>query len=67
MSEASKGGKSRKKGRNLKWCQAYRARAQREINKARRLIRHITRHSNDNVASQAFKNLPLIARKKYAK
>lgn len=32
-----KGGKkNRKHGRNRKWCEAYRARGQREINKARK-------------------------------
>lgn len=35
-----KGGKkNRKHGRNHKWCEAYRARGQREINKARKAVR----------------------------
>ncbi len=35
-----KGGKkNRKHGRNRKWCEAYRARGQREINKAKKAKR----------------------------
>lgn len=33
--------KSKKFGRNAKWCQAYRMSARREFNKARRLIKHM--------------------------
>lgn len=39
--QAHKGGKkNRKHGRNRKWCEAYRARGQREINKAKKAARN---------------------------
>jgi hypothetical protein len=34
--KAKGGKKNRKYGRNRKWCEAYRARGQKEINKARK-------------------------------
>lgn len=34
-----KGGQ-RKKGRNRNWCESYRQRGQRELNKARKAARH---------------------------
>lgn len=56
------GGGNRKKGRNLIWCGNYRLRGQREINKAARLVRHLTKRSDDNVAFHTYTNLPLQAR-----
>lgn len=40
----------KKKGRNAKWCQAYRMRGQREKNKAVRLLRHLLRFPEDGIA-----------------
>ena len=59
-----KGGKKgRKIGRNLKWCQSYRNRNQRAINKARNLIRHFSNpaHIHDNTAFHCLTNLPADA------
>ena len=39
-----------KQDRNRKWCEAYRLRGQREINKAKRLARHLRKHPFDLVA-----------------
>jgi len=47
------GKKNRKHGRNKVWCQAYRARGQREKNKAVRLYKHFARHSIDRCAGTA--------------
>jgi hypothetical protein len=52
--------KSRKHDRNTKWCEAYRNRGQREINKVRKLLRHIRRYgSTDHVAVHCYNNLPM--------
>ena len=59
----NKGGKkARKIGRNKKWCEAYRSREQREVNKARGVLRHLIHHPGDNRAFHAYTNLPLRAR-----
>lgn len=42
-----RGKKNRKHGRNKRWCELYRQRGQRELNKARRQARHAKRHPND--------------------
>ena len=47
------GGGSRKYDRNKVWCQAYRARGQREKNKAVRLSKHIARHPANRCATAA--------------
>lgn len=60
--ERAKGGKkNRKYGRNKKWCEQYKARGMREINKAFRLMRHLRTHE-DAQAVAALKALPSIAR-----
>ena len=51
--KAAKGRKNRKYGRNQLWCAAYRARGQREKNKAVRLKHHLARHPNDTCALAA--------------
>ena len=51
--KAKKTGKGRKIGRNLKWCQAYQLRRQRERNKAMRLRKHLARLPKDTVAAAA--------------
>ena len=53
VEKAKKTGKGRKIGRNLKWCQAYRLRRQRERNKAVRLRKHLARLPGDMVAAAA--------------
>lgn len=47
--------KSKKFGRNAKWCQAYRMSARREFNKALRLARHLraAKHATDRCALAA--------------
>ena len=50
--QKSKGG-TRKYDRNKIWCQAYRARGQREKNKAVRLRKHIACHPTDLCAIDA--------------
>ena len=39
--------KGRKIGRNAKWCQVYKNLGIREINKARKRVRHLRLHPND--------------------
>jgi hypothetical protein len=57
-------GKSKKQGRNSKWCEAYRLRGQREINKARKLARHLRRFPWDRCALDALQALsPLVLKK----
>ena len=46
----SKGKKNRKHDRNERWCENYRARQQRERNKARRLSKHLKKYPGDGVA-----------------
>ena len=53
VEKAKKTGKGRKVGRNLKWCQAYRLRRQRERNKAVKLRRHLARLPGDLCAAIA--------------
>lgn len=55
MAGVIKKGKSgnKKHGRMKKWCEAYRARHQREKNKLIRLRKHLLKHPNDQVAIQA--------------
>ncbi len=53
--KARRGGKkNRKHGRNKVWCQAYKARGQREINRAKRHAR-VAQHQS---ADQAPGNVP---------
>lgn len=60
--KSSQGGKSRKKGRNMKACAAYRNSQTRERNKTRRLLRHLKRFPDDAVASICLKGLPKFNR-----
>lgn len=48
-----KSNKNAKYGRNKSWCNAYRASCRREINKRRKVRRHIRRHPNDREAQKA--------------
>lgn len=58
-----KGGGTKKYDRNRKWCQAYRLRGQREINKARRLLRHLKRYPQDSNTLKVFDALPAPAKR----
>ena len=51
------GSRGRKIGRNKKWCEAYTRAGRREINKRRRLRRHLRRLPNDAVAMEAFRKV----------
>lgn len=65
MSEgAKKSQKGRKIGRNKKWCEAYRARDQRGINKAIKLARHLRRFPGDLEAWKSFEALSALSRKR---
>ncbi len=44
---------SSKHDRNRPWCQAYRRRGQREINKCKKLYRHLRRYPDDCIAQAA--------------
>ena len=57
-----KGGGARKYGRNKRWCEAYRLRGTREINKAARLRRHLARFPDDRTALHCLNNLPAVLR-----
>lgn len=59
MAKKQKQGKrsSRKVGRNKSWCQAYRAGCRREINKKRKLRRHLRRFPTDLNAKKALDRL----------
>lgn len=46
--------KNRKFERNKIWCANYRARGQREKNKAKKLAKHLSRHPADNTARNAY-------------
>ena len=52
------GEKCRKQGRNKKWCEGYRARGQREKNKALRIIRRVKREGLRPHLLEALKRLP---------
>lgn len=58
--------KSNDKGggaRNRLWCQAYRNRGQRELNKVKRLLRHFRRNGfRDAVAVHAYNSLPMTGK-----
>lgn len=66
MANRDKGGGARKYDRNRKWCEAYRNRGQREINKARKLYRHLARFPDDVGAAKALAALPDPARRRAA-
>ncbi len=54
------GGKNRKYGRNQKWCDAYKARQQREKNKITKLMKHFKRYGYANASAiRAYDNLPM--------
>ena len=57
-----KGGGARKYDRNRAWCLAYRNRGQREINKARRLRKHLARFPDDRTALHCLNNIPAVLR-----
>lgn len=57
--QPKKGKKNRKYGRNKQWCEAYRARGQRERNKVRKVLKHILRYgATDHMAVHFYNNLP---------
>ena len=43
--------KNRKYGRMKKWCASYRAQCRQEINRRRRILRHLKRYPNDRAAA----------------
>lgn len=55
--KAKGGKKNRKYGRNKTWCEAYRKRGQREINKRKKMIKHNKRFPNDGVTERALARL----------
>lgn len=59
MAKKQKQGKrsSAKCGRMKSWCQAYRAACRQEINKRRKLRRHIRRFPGDHEAAKALARL----------
>jgi len=57
-----KGGGSRKKGRNRKWCEAYRIMGRRESNKRRKMDRHIKAFPNDMQAQNRLRSITAKAR-----
>jgi hypothetical protein len=61
-----KGGKkgNKKYGRNKPWCEAYKARGQREINKAIVLIKHVQKFPDDACALRCMEKLPELAKQK---
>jgi hypothetical protein len=52
-----KSGGQRKIGRMKVWCAAYKSRNQRNRNKKAKLVKHISKHPNDNTASTALENV----------
>lgn len=46
-----------KSGRNVAWCKVYRARCQREVNKRKKIARHIKKFPNDVQAQEVYKHL----------
>ena len=43
----------RKGGRNRRWCEVYRKIGRREVNKVKKIRRHLKRFPNDGVAERA--------------
>lgn len=60
MAAATK--KSRKHGRNKKWCERYRLEQKHEKSHARRVTKHLSAHPTDQKALGYWRNLPLVAR-----
>lgn len=56
--------KSRKHDRNRSWCKAYRDSGKREINKARKLFRHLHAYPDDACAQAALGNIDKGYRKR---
>lgn len=56
--------KSRKHDRNRKWCEAYRNSGTREINKAKKLARHMRRFPWDAKALNCLKGLSALTLKR---
>jgi len=57
-----KGGGSRKKGRNLIWCKGYHMTGRREINKRRKMERHIKQFPADKQAQKRLRSITDKAR-----
>lgn len=57
MAKKKAGGKNKKHGRNKVQCAAYKARGQREKNKAKKMAKHIAAHPGDSAAAHKIKNL----------
>jgi hypothetical protein len=54
------GGKNRKYGRNSNWCTAYKNRNQREINKAKKLLKHFKRYGFASASAvHSYNGLPM--------
>jgi hypothetical protein len=57
MASKAPGGKNRKIGRNRKWCEAYKLRNQREINKLRNLLRAFKREPHNTSIFNAIRKM----------
>lgn len=55
MASKAPGGKNRKIGRNRKWCEAYRLRGQREMNKLAHLLRAFRRQPHNTSVFNAIR------------
>jgi len=56
MSE-KKGGGSRKKSRNIEWCKTYRMFGRRELNKRKKIERHIKKFPADMQAQNRLRSI----------
>ncbi len=57
---AKKTKKNRKHGRNQYYCDIYKRTCRGEKNKIKKLVKHLTSHPNDLVASKAKDNARII-------
>lgn len=55
MANKAPGGKNRKIGRNRKWCEAYKLRNQRELNKLANLLRAFRRQPHNTSVFNAIR------------
>lgn len=60
MSQKIKGGGARKYGRNKIDCKIYKDSRRREVNKLRRLKKHIVRHPNDEPIKDIIATLRIL-------
>lgn len=62
LNKARGGRKNRKWGRNKAFCENYRKTHRREVNKLRRLNKHIVLCPNDSCAADAINRLNLLVK-----